>query len=66
MRKALFAGVVVAALAYAAPATAGCWATAQLAPPPAGTSTGRPGTPRSPSSSTAPIRCPNAARRGRP
>ena len=41
MRKALFASVVVAALAYAAPATAGCWATAQLAAPPAGTSTGK-------------------------
>src|SRR5688572_12535059 len=40
MRKALFASVLVAALTYAAPATAGCWATAELAAPPARTSTG--------------------------
>lgn len=41
MRKALFVGVVLAALAYAAPAAAGCWATVQLAPPPAGTTAGK-------------------------
>ena len=37
MRKALFVGVLLAGLVYAAPAAAGCWATVQLAPPPAGT-----------------------------
>lgn len=41
MRKALFVGVLLAALAYAAPAAAGCWATVQLAPPPAGTTAGK-------------------------
>lgn len=46
MHKALFAGVVVAALAYAAPATAGCWATAQLVKPPDGTPAGTPWTAR--------------------
>jgi hypothetical protein len=41
MRKALIAGVsAVAALAFAAPASAGCWATVGLAPPPAGTTAG--------------------------
>ena len=41
MRKALFVGVLLAALVYAAPAAAGCWATVQLAPPPAGTKAGK-------------------------
>jgi hypothetical protein len=41
MRKALFIGVLLVALAYAAPAAAGCWATVQLAPPPAGTTAGK-------------------------
>lgn len=40
MRKALFVSVLLGALFYAAPATAGCWATAQLAAPPAGTAAG--------------------------
>jgi YtkA-like len=40
MRKALIGVVVLAALAFAAPASAGCWATAGLAPPPAGTASG--------------------------
>ena len=40
MRKALFVGVLLAALAYAAPAAAGCWSTVQLAPPPTGTKAG--------------------------
>jgi LPXTG-motif cell wall-anchored protein len=40
MRKALFVGVLLAALAYAAPAAAGCWSTVQLAPPPDGTKAG--------------------------
>src|SRR5688500_3836972 len=41
MRKALFIGVLLAALTHAAPAAAGCWATVQLAPPPAGTMAGK-------------------------
>lgn len=41
MRKALFMGVLLAGLAYAAPAAAGCWATVQLVPPPAGTTAGK-------------------------
>lgn len=41
MRKALFVGVLLAALAYAAPAAAGCWSTVQLAPPPTGTKAGQ-------------------------
>jgi hypothetical protein len=41
MRKALFVGVLLAALVYAAPAAAGCWATVQLAPPPGGTTAGK-------------------------
>jgi len=41
MRKALFVGALLAALAYAPPAAAGCWATVQLAPPPAGTVAGK-------------------------
>ena len=41
MRKALFVGVLLAGLVYAAPAAAGCWATVQLAPPPAGTKAGK-------------------------
>jgi hypothetical protein len=41
MRKALFVGVLLAGLVYAAPAAAGCWATVQLAPPPAGTKAGQ-------------------------
>ena len=40
MRKALFVSVLLAGLVYAAPAAAGCWATVQLAPPPAGTTAG--------------------------
>lgn len=40
MRKALFVGVLLLALAYAAPAAAGCWSTVQLAPPPTGTKAG--------------------------
>jgi hypothetical protein len=40
MRKALIGGAVLAALTFAAPASAGCWATAGLAPPPAGTASG--------------------------
>ncbi|MBD0329934.1 MAG: FixH family protein [Thermoleophilia bacterium] len=34
MRKALLAGALVAALALPAPASAGCWATVELVPPP--------------------------------
>jgi hypothetical protein len=44
MHKALFLSVLVGALAYAAPATAGCWATAQLVKPPDGTPAGTPWT----------------------
>lgn len=44
MRKALFVSVLFGALAYAAPATAGCWATAQLVKPPEGTPAGTPWT----------------------
>jgi hypothetical protein len=40
MRKGLVAAVFVAGFIYAAPASAGCWATAELAPPPAGTAAG--------------------------
>ena len=40
MRKALIGGVVLAALAFAAPAGAGCWATAGLSPPPTGMGSG--------------------------
>jgi YtkA-like len=40
MRKALFVSVLVGALAYAAPATAGCWATVQLSEPPANAAPG--------------------------
>jgi hypothetical protein len=40
MRKMLFACAFVGALVYAAPAAAGCWATAQLSPPPAGITAG--------------------------
>ena len=40
MRKALIGGAVFAAFAFAAPASAGCWATVQLPPPPAGTAAG--------------------------
>jgi hypothetical protein len=40
MRKALIAAVVVAALTFAAPASAGCWATVALTPPPARTAAG--------------------------
>ena len=35
MRTALLGGLVLAILAFAAPASAGCWATVGLAPPPA-------------------------------
>jgi hypothetical protein len=34
MRKALIGGVLLAAFTFAAPASAGCWATVGLAPPP--------------------------------
>lgn len=44
MRKALFVSLLLGALAYAAPATAGCWATAQLVKPPDGTPAGTPWT----------------------
>jgi hypothetical protein len=44
MRKALFVSVLVGALVYAAPAGAGCWATAQLVKPPDGTPAGTPWT----------------------
>ncbi len=37
MRKALIGGVLVVALMSAAPASAGCWATVGLAPPPSET-----------------------------
>lgn len=40
MRTLLIAVALVAALIYAAPAAAGCWATAGLAPPPSGTVAG--------------------------
>lgn len=40
MRKVLIGVVVLVALTSAAPASAGCWATAGLAPPPNGTSAG--------------------------
>jgi hypothetical protein len=41
MRKAFFAvACAVAVLTFAAPASAGCWATVGLAPPPAGTAAG--------------------------
>jgi hypothetical protein len=40
MRKGLIAAVFLAGLMYAAPARAGCWATAELAPPPAGAAAG--------------------------
>lgn len=40
MRKALFVSALFGALLYAAPAGAGCWATAQLAAPPSGTAAG--------------------------
>jgi hypothetical protein len=40
MRKLLIGGAVLAALVFAAPASAGCWATAGLAPPPEGTAAG--------------------------
>ena len=40
MGKALIGGVLLAAFTFAAPAGAGCWATAGLAPPPEGTAVG--------------------------
>jgi hypothetical protein len=40
MRKALIAGVLAVALGSAAPASAGCWATVALAPPPADAAAG--------------------------
>jgi hypothetical protein len=40
MRKALIGTAVLAALAFAAPASAGCWATAGLASPPEGIAAG--------------------------
>ena len=40
MHKASVVAVFVAGLVSAAPASAGCWATVGLAPPPAGTSAG--------------------------
>jgi hypothetical protein len=41
MRKALLGGVLLAALTFAAPAGAGCWATVGLAPPPNGLTAGK-------------------------
>ena len=40
MRKALFVCAAIGALIYAAPAAAGCWATVQLASPPAAATAG--------------------------
>jgi hypothetical protein len=40
MHKLLICGALLTAFVYAAPANAGCWATAGLAPPPAGTAPG--------------------------
>jgi hypothetical protein len=40
MRLALFGGLVLAVLALASPASAGCWATVGLSPPPATLSAG--------------------------
>jgi hypothetical protein len=40
MRKVLIGGLLLAALAFAAPASAGCWATVGLSSPPAGTAAG--------------------------
>jgi hypothetical protein len=40
MRTVLTGGLLLAALAFAAPASAGCWATVELRSPPAGTSAG--------------------------
>ncbi len=40
MRVALLGGLVLAVLAVAAPASAGCWATVGVAPPPAGLGAG--------------------------
>jgi hypothetical protein len=40
MRKALIGGALLVALMSTAPASAGCWATVGLAPPPSGTSAG--------------------------
>jgi hypothetical protein len=41
MRKVLLGGVLLAALTFAAPAGAGCWATVGLAPPPKGLTAGK-------------------------
>jgi hypothetical protein len=40
MRKALIGGVLLVSLISVAPASAGCWATVGLAPPPSGTAAG--------------------------
>jgi len=40
MRKALIGGALLVALTFAGPASAGCWATVGLAPPPGGTAAG--------------------------
>jgi hypothetical protein len=40
MRTVLIGGVLLAALAFAGPASAGCWATAEVGSPPAGISAG--------------------------
>jgi hypothetical protein len=40
MRTVLIGGVLLAALAFAGPASAGCWATVELRSPPAGISAG--------------------------
>jgi hypothetical protein len=42
MRKMLIAGVLVGAVSYPAAASAGCWATVALDPPPPGTAPGDP------------------------
>ena len=41
MRKALFGGILAAALIGSSPAQAGCWATVSLSPPPVGTTAGQ-------------------------
>ena len=40
MRKVLIGGVLLGALVFAAPASAGCWATVELTSPPTGTAAG--------------------------
>jgi hypothetical protein len=40
MRTVLIGGIIAAALTFVAPASAGCWATVDLAPPPEGIAAG--------------------------